>query len=75
MRMHHGADVGAHLIDRQMHGDLGGAFFPALDFGALHVDHNQVVAKDKLAIRVASVYDKGYYKVEPAFTVSPGLAS
>src|SRR5688572_19532314 len=31
------------------------------------LDHNQVVIRDKLALRFATVYDKAYYKIEPAF--------
>lgn len=31
------------------------------------LDHNQVLAKDKLALRFASVYDKAYYRIEPSF--------
>jgi hypothetical protein len=31
------------------------------------LDHNQVLFKDKLAVRFATVYDKAYYKIEPSF--------
>ena len=31
------------------------------------LDHNQVLIKNKLSVRVATVEDKSYYKVEPAY--------
>ncbi len=31
------------------------------------LDHNQVLLKDRLALRFATVYDKAYYKIEPSF--------
>lgn len=31
------------------------------------LDHNQMLLKDRLALRFATVYDKAYYKIEPAF--------
>ena len=32
------------------------------------LDHNQMLLKDRLALRFATVYDKSYYKIEPAFS-------
>lgn len=34
------------------------------------LDHNQVLLRDKLALRLATVYDKSYYEIEPAFNQS-----
>src|SRR5688572_6002853 len=31
------------------------------------IDHNQSLFRDKLALRFAAVYDKAYFKIEPAF--------
>jgi outer membrane receptor protein involved in Fe transport len=31
------------------------------------LDHNQVLIRDRLAVRIATVYDKQYYRIEPAF--------
>jgi outer membrane receptor protein involved in Fe transport len=31
------------------------------------LDHNQMLLKDRLALRFATVYDMTYYKIEPAF--------
>lgn len=31
------------------------------------LDHNHVLMRDKFALRLATVYDKAYYKVEPAY--------
>ncbi len=31
------------------------------------LDHNQVLIRDKLALRFATVYDKAYYRIEPAY--------
>src|SRR5688572_4931198 len=31
------------------------------------LDHNQMLLKDRLSVRFATVYDKQYYKIEPSF--------
>lgn len=31
------------------------------------IDHNQMLIRDKLAVRFAAVYDKAYYEIEPAY--------
>ena len=31
------------------------------------LDHNHMLIRDKLALRFATVYDKAYYRIEPAF--------